>query len=223
MIRHPLTLGLLLALNAAPVLAQAQSQVETQDKTTDDSSLETVVVTGTRTSTRTVATSPSPIDVITPAALEATGTTELANALSRALPSLNFPRPAITDGTDAVRPAQLRGLAPDQVLVLVNGKRRHTTALINLNGKRPGLAGLSELGRNLSLFDPESAYRMMTDINSRDVNYKAQFSELTGMGGAVSEMQKAGQDLVAATTGADNASITSAFEYFSAATTDEPG
>ncbi|MFZ5635540.1 MAG: TonB-dependent receptor plug domain-containing protein [Pseudomonadota bacterium] len=130
--RHPLAFGLLLAL-AAPVFAQSPD--ETQETESDDS-LETVVVTGTRTSTRTVASSPSPIDVITPAALEATGTTELATALSRALPSLNFPRPAITDGTDAVRPAQLRGLAPDQVLVLVNGKRRHTTALINLNGSQ---------------------------------------------------------------------------------------
>ena len=129
--RHPLTLGLLLALATTP--AFAQSPDETQEA---DDSLETVVVTGTRTSTRTVASSPSPIDVITPQALEATGTSELATALSRALPSLNFPRPAITDGTDAVRPAQLRGLAPDQVLVLVNGKRRHTTALINLNGSQ---------------------------------------------------------------------------------------
>ena len=129
--RHPLTLGLLLALAATP--AFAQSPGETQEP---GDSLETVVVTGTRTATRTVASSPSPIDVITPQALEATGTTELATALSRALPSLNFPRPAITDGTDAVRPAQLRGLAPDQVLVLVNGKRRHTTALINLNGSQ---------------------------------------------------------------------------------------
>ncbi len=129
--RHPLTLGLLVALAASP--AFAQSPDDTQDA---EDSLETVVVTGTRTSTRTVASSPSPIDVITPQVLEATGTTELATALSRALPSLNFPRPAITDGTDAVRPAQLRGLAPDQVLVLVNGKRRHTTALINLNGSQ---------------------------------------------------------------------------------------
>jgi iron complex outermembrane recepter protein len=129
--RHPLTLGLLVALAASP--AFAQSPDDTQEA---EGSLETVVVTGTRTSTRTVASSPSPIDVITPQALEATGTTELATALSRALPSLNFPRPAITDGTDAVRPAQLRGLAPDQVLVLVNGKRRHTTALINLNGSQ---------------------------------------------------------------------------------------
>src|SRR5690606_20124518 len=61
-------------------------------------------------------------------------TTELATALARALPPLNFPRPAITDRTSATRPAQLRGLAPDQVLVLVNGKRRHTTALLNVNG-----------------------------------------------------------------------------------------
>ncbi|KRG62160.1 ligand-gated channel, partial [Stenotrophomonas humi] len=49
-------------------------------------------------------------------------------------PSLNFPRPALTDGTSGVRPAQLRGLSPDQVLVLVNGKRRHTSAMINVNG-----------------------------------------------------------------------------------------
>src|SRR5690606_29691056 len=71
---------------------------------------------------------------LTPEALQATGTVELATALSRALPSLNFPRPAVTDGTSGVRPAQLRGLSPDQVLVLVNGKRRHISALVNVNG-----------------------------------------------------------------------------------------
>jgi iron complex outermembrane receptor protein len=81
-----------------------------------------------------VAESQSPIDIITPEALQATGTTELATALARALPSLNFPRPAVTDGTSAIRPAQLRGLSPDQVLVLVNGKRRHVSALLNVNG-----------------------------------------------------------------------------------------
>ena len=130
--RHPLTLGLLLAITALPAIAQDAPPAD-QDEA---GALDTVVVTGTRAANRTVATSTAPIDVITPEALEATGTTELATALSRALPSLNFPRPAITDGTDAVRPAQLRGLAPDQVLILVNGKRRHTTALINLNGSQ---------------------------------------------------------------------------------------
>ena len=49
-------------------------------------------------------------------------------------PSFNFPRPTITDGTDTVRPATLRGLGPDQVLVLINGKRRHQSALVHING-----------------------------------------------------------------------------------------
>lgn len=49
------------------------------------------------------------------------------------LPSLNFPRPALADGTSGIRPAQMRGLAPDQTLVLINGKRRHLSAQINVN------------------------------------------------------------------------------------------
>jgi iron complex outermembrane recepter protein len=127
----PLALAVALALAASPALAQDQPASPADTRT-----LDTLIVTGTRVADRTVAESASPIDIITPEALEATGTTELATALSRMVPSLNFPRPAITDGTDAVRPAQLRGLSPDQVLVLVNGKRYHTTALINLNGSQ---------------------------------------------------------------------------------------
>ncbi|AXI83323.1 TonB-dependent receptor [Xylella taiwanensis] len=104
-----------------------------QAQSISNKTLDTLIVTGTRISDRTAAESSSPIDIISPQTLEATGTTELATALARAVPSLNFPRPAISDGSDAVRPAQLRGLAPDQVLVLVNGKRYHTTAMVNLN------------------------------------------------------------------------------------------
>ena len=129
--RNPLHVALMAALAATAFNAAAQDPAPTAP---DEATLDQVIVTGTRASDRTVAQSPSPIDVIRPEALEATGTTELATALARTLPSLNFPRPAISDGTDAVRPAQLRGLAPDQVLVLVNGKRRHGTALLNLNG-----------------------------------------------------------------------------------------
>ena len=124
--RTPIHVAILAAL-ALPVVAQAQQASEAK-------TLDTMIVTGTRVADRTLAESQSPIDVITPEALQATGTTELATALARALPSLNFPRPALTDGTSGVRPAQLRGLAPDQVLVLVNGKRRHTSALVNVNG-----------------------------------------------------------------------------------------
>ena len=76
----------------------------------------------------------APVDVFSEEALTSQGTTELAEALSNAAPSLNFPRPSITDGTDHIRPATLRGLAPDQTLVLVNSKRRHQSALVNVNG-----------------------------------------------------------------------------------------
>jgi iron complex outermembrane receptor protein len=50
------------------------------------------------------------------------------------VPSFNFPQPSIADGSDALRPATLRGLSPDQTLVLINGKRRHVSALLNING-----------------------------------------------------------------------------------------
>ena len=125
----PLVAALALALSTPAAFGQEREQPAERAST-----LDTMIVTGTRVADRTVAESTSPIDIITPETLQATGTTELATALARALPSLNFPRPAITDGTSAIRPAQLRGLAPDQVLVLVNGKRRHTTALLNVNG-----------------------------------------------------------------------------------------
>src|SRR5690606_920159 len=117
MIRHPLAAAVLAALVTPAAFAQSATD---EAPTRASSTLDTVIVTGTRVSDRTVAESQSPIDIISPEALQATGTVELATALARALPSLNFPRPAITDGTSGVRPAQLRGLSPDQVLVLVN-------------------------------------------------------------------------------------------------------
>lgn len=93
-----------------------------------------IIVTGTRRSDRTIADSPVPIDVIGGDQLKNSGYTETNKVLNDLVPSFNFPQPSITDGTDALRPATLRGLAPDQTLVLVNGKRRHTSALLNING-----------------------------------------------------------------------------------------
>ncbi len=93
-----------------------------------------VVVTGTYAKNRRTVDSESPIDIIGARELQATGATELATVLGRLLPSVNFPRPSGADASDAVRPAQLRGLSPDQTLVLVNGKRRHTSAVVNVNG-----------------------------------------------------------------------------------------
>jgi iron complex outermembrane receptor protein len=99
-----------------------------------DDSIDEVVITGTRVAARTRLDSLAPVDVLSEKTLTSSSTTELAEALSTAAPSLNFPRPSITDGTDHIRPATLRGLAPDQTLVLVNSKRRHQSALVNVNG-----------------------------------------------------------------------------------------
>lgn len=93
-----------------------------------------VVVTGTRRSDRTVVESPVPIDVLTATEIRQTGLTETSQLIQMVIPSFNFPRPTVADGTDHIRPATLRGLGPDQVLVLINGKRRHTTALVHVNG-----------------------------------------------------------------------------------------
>ena len=130
-----------LALTAAPAAAQdpsadpavpALDEVETTDRNVDPQSA--IIVTGTRRVDRTVADSPVPIDVISSEALSQSGFTETNRLLRELVPSFNFPQPSITDGTDVIRPATLRGLSPDQTLVLINGKRRHTTALLNING-----------------------------------------------------------------------------------------
>ena len=95
---------------------------------------EQIVITGTRTANRTVANSPVPVDVIGADQINKTGQTETNRVLNQLVPSFNFPSPSIADGSDALRPATLRGLSPDQTLVLINGKRRHVSALLNING-----------------------------------------------------------------------------------------
>jgi iron complex outermembrane receptor protein len=93
-----------------------------------------VVVTGTRAAGRTRLDSVSPVDVLSATTLQRQGTTELGAALSAVTPSIDFPRSSAVDGTDSIRPATLRGLSPDQTLVLINGVRAHTSALLNVNG-----------------------------------------------------------------------------------------
>ncbi len=119
------------SLLAAGSTAHAQQEaVDLAELRTDDN----IIVTGTRVAGRTATDTAVPVDVIDIAQLETVGTTELNEALSIAVPSFNFPRPGLADGTDTIRPATLRGLGPDQTLVLVNSKRRHTAALVNVNG-----------------------------------------------------------------------------------------
>ncbi len=115
-----------------------------------------IVVLGTRRQGRTVIDSPVPVDVLTPAELTATGMTETTQILQMLIPSYNAPQASITDGSDHIRPATLRGLGPDQVLILVNGKRRHTGSLVHVNGS----VGRGSTGADLNAIPPSAIDRI---------------------------------------------------------------
>jgi iron complex outermembrane receptor protein len=100
--------------------------------------LQDVVVIGSRNPTRTVTESAVPIDVISMKEIASQGAqVNLNQILNMVAPSFTSNTQTVADGTDHIDPAQLRGLGPDQVLVLINGKRRHTSSLVNINGS-PG-------------------------------------------------------------------------------------
>ncbi len=92
--------------------------------------IERIVSVGTRISNRTVADSPSPIDIISSEAIKNSGATSTPDMLRKLAPSFNMNNTTTSDGQDLMRPATLRSLGPDQVLVLINGKRRHQQAVV---------------------------------------------------------------------------------------------
>jgi iron complex outermembrane receptor protein len=101
----------------------------------EDNALDEVVVIGSRNPNRTAIDSPVPIDIVDIKELIATSPqVNLNQILNFVAPSFTSNTQTISDGTDHIDPASLRGLGPDQVLVLINGKRRHTSSLVNVNG-----------------------------------------------------------------------------------------
>ncbi len=115
---------------AGPVLAQeGGAQDESESEETQEFE-ETIVVVGTRTEGRTVTASPVPVDVIPETELVSQGNNDLTDRIRTVVPSYNVGTQPISDAATLVRPANLRGLAPDHTLVLVNGKRRHRAAVI---------------------------------------------------------------------------------------------
>jgi iron complex outermembrane receptor protein len=123
-----------IVLASTVLSAAAGTPALAQDSDDSAAELSQVIVTGTRVANRSALDTAVPVDVVTSEALANVGITEINQALATALPSFNFPRPGLADGTDTIRPATLRGLSPDQTLVLLNSKRRHPSSLVNLNG-----------------------------------------------------------------------------------------
>lgn len=97
------------------------------------SEIEKIAITGTRVTGRLAKDLPVPVDIFSSQTIENTGQTEVGKILQTLAPSFNFSSSAISDGSDVVRPATLRGLGPDQTLVLINGRRRHQASLTHIN------------------------------------------------------------------------------------------
>lgn len=112
-----------------PALAQGTSPAETA--ATQEGSAEAIIVTGNRFGGRSATQSATPVDAIGREALQQAGRVDLIQQLKVQVPSFNAPRPLGSGVGDYLTPPSLRGLGPGEVLVLVNGKRRHTTADLN--------------------------------------------------------------------------------------------
>ena len=122
-----------------------------------NTALADVQVVGSRSLNRTVTDSPSPIDIIDVQQVTAkTGQLDVNQLLQFVAPSFNSNRQTGADGADHVDPATLRGLGPDQTLVLVNGKRWHQSALVNLFGTR----GRGNTGTDLNTIPAASIERI---------------------------------------------------------------
>ena len=120
----PLSAVVLAAPGLTPV-AQAQGADEQANE-----AIEEIITTGTRRSQRSASDSSVPVDVISGEEFENMGTADLNDMLKTAIPSYNVERHSISDAATLVRPATMRGLPPDNVLILVNGKRRHRSGVI---------------------------------------------------------------------------------------------
>jgi iron complex outermembrane receptor protein len=117
--------------------------------------LNEIVIVGSRSQNRTVIESPVPIDIIEASTIaNSYGKVEINQILQYAAPSFNATKQSGSDGADHIDPASLRGLGPDQTLVLINGKRRHQSSLVNVFGTR----GRGNTGTDLNAI-PASAIK----------------------------------------------------------------
>ena len=128
--KNAITLALSLSLvTALPTHLMAQ-----ESKAKAESQSELIIVTGTRLSNRSAADSTVPVDIIGGEEFRQNSSTDVQDMLRTAVPSFDVNTQPISDAASIVRPANLRGLSPDNVLVLVNGKRRHRGSIISFLG-----------------------------------------------------------------------------------------
>lgn len=123
--------SVLTALSTTTIAQEAEAEAEAQET---EIVAERISVLGTRSAPRSVGSSPVPLDIIGGDELSQQSSTDLLNVMSTVVPSFSVNDQPINDASTLVRPANLRGLASDHTLVLVNGKRRHRSAVITFLG-----------------------------------------------------------------------------------------
>lgn len=127
--------GMLSIRSRSSLLAKA-NQANKEEKASEEGNngLEKIAVVGTRNAPRSAVDSPVPLDVIGSKALRSQGNSDVLSMLSVMVPSLNVNDQPINDASSLVRPANLRGMSSDHTLLLLNGKRRHRSAVITFLG-----------------------------------------------------------------------------------------
>jgi iron complex outermembrane receptor protein len=137
--------------------AATESKIDIELSSEGEQVLQEVQIVGSRNTKRTVVNSAVPIDIISVKDVTTqSGKLEINELLQYVAPSFNANKQSGSDGADHVDPASLRGLGPDQTLVLINGKRRHQSSLINLFGTR----GRGNTGTDLNAIPASSIKRI---------------------------------------------------------------
>ncbi|MFT5164086.1 MAG: iron complex outermembrane receptor protein, partial [Alteromonadaceae bacterium] len=151
---NSLALSIGLAIGSMPAYADHGGAHEDAKK---KEKIEKIVVVGSRSAPRSVSDSAVPVDVISGEEFARQGVTDMTSLLQNVVPSFNVNDQPINDAATLVRPANLRGLSSDSTLVLVNGKRRHRSAVITFLG-----GGLSDgaQGPDISVI-PASAIKQV--------------------------------------------------------------
>jgi len=148
-----LTFSTLLLFSASQAFSQDDQKKDSLS--TEQNNLDEIIIVGSRNPSKSKLETPVPVDVINLARIKnVTPQTSINDILTYMIPAFNSNRQSAADGTEHIDPASLRGLGPDQTLVLINGKRRHTTSLVNYQNT----VGNGSVGTDLSAI-PASAIK----------------------------------------------------------------
>ena len=178
--------GLIPLLLVSSIVFPVQADAEMAQA--DNEVIEEIITIGTRTKARSTTDSTAPVDVVTGDDFLEQGGIDTSNLLRNLIPSLNVNDQPISDAATLVRPANLRGLAPDHTLLMVNGRRRHRAAVITWLGnglsdgsQGPDIAAIPALAiRNVEVLRDGAAAQYGSDAIAGVVNFNLKNSDSDG-------------------------------------------